>query len=74
MPADELTPESIIKLAADIEQRIQGGAGPRPLLSVPHIISDEASCYYHGCKGSRPVSPDAPTASPLIWSRTRVSV
>ena len=20
----------------------------RPLLSVPHIISDEASCYYHG--------------------------
>jgi hypothetical protein len=21
--------------------------GPRPILSVPHIISDEASCYYH---------------------------
>jgi hypothetical protein len=24
-----------------------GGLGPRPLLSVPHIVSDEASCYYH---------------------------
>lgn len=21
---------------------------PRPVLSVPHILSDEASCYYHG--------------------------
>jgi len=28
--------------------KIQGGLGPRPLLSVPHILSDEASCYYHG--------------------------
>jgi hypothetical protein len=27
---------------------VQGGLAPRPLLSVPHIISDEASCYYHG--------------------------
>jgi hypothetical protein len=24
------------------------GLASRPLLSVPHIISDEASCYYHG--------------------------
>ena len=25
-----------------------GGLTSRPLLSVPHILSDEASCYYHG--------------------------
>ena len=25
-----------------------GGPASRPLLSVPHILSDEASCYYHG--------------------------
>lgn len=27
---------------------VQGGMSPRPLLSVPHIITDESSCYYHG--------------------------
>ena len=26
----------------------QGGLSARPLLSVPHLLSDEASCYYHG--------------------------
>ena len=27
---------------------LQGGPASRPLLSVPHLLSDEASCYYHG--------------------------
>ena len=27
---------------------MQGGLSARPLLSVPHLLSDEASCYYHG--------------------------
>ena len=50
----ELTPEEvdepgrIQKLSDEIELKIQGGLGPRPILSVPHILSDEASCYYHG--------------------------
>jgi len=35
-------------LADRIEVEVQGGLASRPLLSVPHIISDEASCYYHG--------------------------
>ena len=47
LPDDEVTAERIQALADEIEIRIQGGLGPRPLLSVPHIISDEASCYYH---------------------------
>lgn len=47
LPDDELTPERIQSLADDIEKKMQGGLGPRPILSVPHIISDEASCYYH---------------------------
>ncbi len=31
-------------LADRIELEVQGGLAGRPLLSVPHIISDEASC------------------------------
>ena len=48
MPEDEVTAESIIALADKVEKDIQGGLSPRPLLSVPHLLSDEASCYYHG--------------------------
>ena len=47
-PADELSPEKIAEIADEIEKKIQGGLSARPLLSVPHILSDEASCYYHG--------------------------
>merc|ERR1712078_483180 len=47
-PDADLTPESVQRLADEVETRIQGGLGPRPLLSVPHLLSDEASCYYHG--------------------------
>jgi hypothetical protein len=31
-----------------IELDIQGGLSPRPMMSVPHILADESSCYYHG--------------------------
>ena len=31
-----------------MEIDIQGGPSGRPLMSVPHILSDESSCYYHG--------------------------
>ena len=48
MPEAELSVASIEALADRIENEIQGGLAQRPLLSVPHIISDEASCYYHG--------------------------
>lgn len=48
MNEEDVTAESIKALADKIENEIQGGLSPRPLLSVPHILSDEASCYYHG--------------------------
>jgi oligoendopeptidase F len=48
MEDEEITAESITELADKIEKDIQGGLSPRPLLSVPHLLSDEASCYYHG--------------------------
>jgi len=44
----DVTMENIKSLAKEIETKIQGGLSPRPLLSVPHIYSDEASCYYQG--------------------------
>ena len=48
MKEEDVTAESIKALADKVEKVIQGGLSPRPLLSVPHILSDEASCYYHG--------------------------
>ena len=48
MPEEELSAESIKALADKVERDIQGGLSARPLLSVPHLLSDEASCYYHG--------------------------
>lgn len=48
LPEEEVTAEKILSLADEIEAKIQGGFSPRPLLSVPHLVSDEASCYYQG--------------------------
>lgn len=48
LPAEDLTKEKIMELADEIERRVCGGLQGRPLLSVPHIMSDESSCYYHG--------------------------
>lgn len=48
LPEDQVTSERIESLADEIEKTIQGGFSPRPILSVPHIVSDEASCYYQG--------------------------
>jgi hypothetical protein len=47
MPEDQLTVDSLLALAADTETKIQGGPATRPIMSVPHILADEASCYYH---------------------------
>jgi len=48
LPEEDLTVECVAALAERVERDIQGGLSPRPLLSVPHILSDESSCYYHG--------------------------
>jgi len=45
----ELTPENVTAVIAAIEQRMHcQEAAPRPILSIPHILSGEASAYYHG--------------------------
>lgn len=53
LPEDQVTPENIISLADEVEADIQGVLSPRPLLSVPHILADESSCYYHGKWGNK---------------------
>jgi hypothetical protein len=53
MPEGQLTSEALQALADEVEAKVQGGLSPRPLLSVPHILADESSCYYHGCAGER---------------------
>lgn len=48
LPEEQLTTETLLSLADEVEAKIQGGLSSRPLLSVPHILADESSCYYHG--------------------------
>jgi oligoendopeptidase F len=43
-----MTPAGILELAKKIELEVIGYLSPRPTLSVPHILSDESACYYHG--------------------------
>ncbi len=50
LPEDRLTPEGVLEAIREAERRLvmleQGS--PRPVLSVPHLLSGEASAYYHG--------------------------
>ena len=45
LPEAEVTPAALVALAARVEGEVEGGPAPRPLLSVPHILSDESSAY-----------------------------
>lgn len=49
LPEDQLTPEHVLALARSCELRILGVAtGPRPLLSIPHLLNQESAASYHG--------------------------
>jgi Zn-dependent oligopeptidase len=49
IPDAELTPERVKTRFRSIERDLQGlTAGVRPVLAVPHLLSGEASAYYHG--------------------------
>ena len=46
---DELEPARITQLARDTEKRILGlDCSPRPLMAIPHLLSDESACSYQG--------------------------
>eukprot|EP00993_Chasmostoma_nieuportense_P000068 NODE_1062_length_1682_cov_12.195498_g997_i0.p1 GENE.NODE_1062_length_1682_cov_12.195498_g997_i0~~NODE_1062_length_1682_cov_12.195498_g997_i0.p1 ORF type:complete len:377 (+),score=101.37 NODE_1062_length_1682_cov_12.195498_g997_i0:547-1677(+) len=45
---EDLTAETIQKLADATETLMMGGPQGRTVLCVPHMYSDESSCYYHG--------------------------
>lgn len=42
LPEDQVTKSNILELATKIELEIQGGPSARPMLSIPHLVSDEA--------------------------------
>lgn len=49
IPDDELTPERVKTTFRAVERELQGlTGGVRPVLAVPHLLSGEASAYYHG--------------------------
>ncbi|MEZ8987670.1 M3 family metallopeptidase [Vibrio breoganii] len=46
---EELTPENITRLAREMEKSILGlECSPRPLMAIPHLLSDESACAYQG--------------------------
>ncbi len=46
---DELSPERVTRLAREMEKRILGlECSPRPLMAIPHLLSDDAACSYQG--------------------------
>ena len=47
LPEADVTPERVLALADEVEAAVELGPSPRPLLSVPHPLSDESSAYYH---------------------------
>lgn len=50
MSDSELTESSILDLCRATEKQFSlfEIGSPRPLLSIPHLLSGDASCYYHG--------------------------
>jgi len=45
----DLTAENITALARKMEKKILGlNCSPRPLLAIPHLLSDESACSYQG--------------------------
>ena len=49
MPDEQLTPENVMACFIEIERELGGmGRCSRPTLAVPHLLSGEASCIYHG--------------------------
>jgi len=46
---DELQPERVTLLARECEKKILGlTCSPRPLMAIPHLLSDESACAYQG--------------------------
>lgn len=49
LPDEQLNAETVLALARATEMRILGVAvGPRPLLSIPHLLNQESAAAYHG--------------------------
>jgi Peptidase family M3 len=50
IPDAELSPQRILDALRDVERRLLflDEGSPRPILSVPHLLSGESSAYYHG--------------------------
>jgi oligoendopeptidase F len=49
LPEDKLTPGYLTKLARETEFKILGlKVSPRPLMAIPHLMSDESACSYQG--------------------------
>lgn len=50
LPDEELCPERVLEVVRHWERRLLGleQGSPRPVLSVPHLLSNDSSAYYHG--------------------------
>jgi oligoendopeptidase F len=45
---EELEPGKVLALARETEKRLLGIPSPRPVLAIPHLLSQESAASYHG--------------------------
>ncbi|SHO55507.1 M3 family metallopeptidase [Vibrio quintilis] len=46
---EELTPKNVTQLARNMEKEVLGlECSPRPLMAIPHLLSDDSACSYQG--------------------------
>lgn len=48
IPDDELTAERVLEKCREAENKLMGMDASRPAMSIPHLLSEESSAYYHG--------------------------
>ena len=50
LPSEELTAERVLGVLRQVEQKMSflDGGSARPTLSIPHLLSGDFSCTYHG--------------------------
>ena len=69
-----MTPEEVLALAERTEVDVEGGLSPRPLMSVPHPLSGESCCYYHGAMQQTLTASPGPGTAVVGASRTQAGV
>jgi oligoendopeptidase F len=48
MPEDQMTPENVLRVVRETENKLLFADSLKPAITIPHILSNISSAYYHG--------------------------